>query len=120
MSYSNPTTSTTYRFPATSVTAAATTNYIIGPKGKEGRLIDIGYVVTTGVTVAASSIVVGKSGTTNAYGTLAVPISAANSVGNGMTRGADLVLPADTAVFVGSGGGATAGATDILVTIDWY
>lgn len=119
MSYSNPTCAV-YRFPATSMTAAATTNYIIGPKGKAGRLVDIGYVVTTGVTVANSSIVVGKSGTTNAYGTLTVPVAAANSVGNGMTRGATTEIAADSAVFVGSGGGATAGAADILVTIEWY
>lgn len=119
MSYSNPTTCT-YRFPAVSVTAAATLGRLIGPAGMKGRLVDIGYVVTTGVTVAASNLIVGVATDTDAYGTLAVPIAAANAVGNGMTRGATTELPADTLVTVGSAGGATAGAVDALVTIEWY
>jgi hypothetical protein len=82
-------------------------------------LIDIAYVVTTGVTVANSNLIVGSAGDTDAYGTEAVIVAAANSVGNGMTRGVETVMPADTAVLVGSAGGATAGAVDALVTIDW-
>lgn len=119
MSYANPT-NTTYRFPASSVTASATLGRIIGPAGLNGRLVDIGYVVTTGVTVAPSSIRVGSTGTTNAYGTLTVPVAAVDAVGNNMTRGATVEIPKDTAVLIGSGGGSTAGAVDIIVTIDWY
>ena len=119
MSYSNPI-NTTYRFPAASVIASATLGRIVGPAGMTGRLVDIGYVVTTGVTVAASGIRVGSVGTTNAYGTLVVPIAAADAVGNAMVRGATGEIPKDTAVLIGSSGGATAGATDILVSIDWF
>jgi hypothetical protein len=119
MSYSNPT-NTTYRFTAASLIASATLGRIIGPAGMTGRLLDIGYALTTGVTVAASSIRVGSVGTTNAYGTLAVPIAAIDTVGNTMVRGATIDIPKDTAVLIGSGGGATAGAADIIVTIDWY
>lgn len=119
MSYSIPT-STTYRFPAASVVSAATIGRIMGPAKMQGRLVDISYVVTTGVTVAASNIRVGSAAATSAYGTLAVPIAAADLVGNGMVRGATADLPEDTAILVGSAGGATAGAVDILVVIDWF
>jgi hypothetical protein len=50
---------------------------------------------------------------------LPVVVSAANAVGNGMTRGSEEIMAADTLVVVGTAGGATAGACDILVTIDW-
>jgi hypothetical protein len=119
MSYSIPVT-VNYRFPAASVVSAATLGRLIGPKGMQGRLVDIGTVVTTGVTVANSNVIVGTAGDTDAFGTLPVIVSAANAVANGMTRGVDPVIPADTLVAVGSAGGATAGAADILVTIAWY
>lgn len=119
MSYSNPTTCT-YRFPAVSVIAAATLGRIIGPSGKTGRIVDVGYVVTTGVTVAASNLIVGSAADTDAYSTLAVPIAAAAATGNGATDGVTDLIPADTAVLVGSAGGATAGAVDALVVIDWF
>ena len=125
MSYSDPITCT-YRFPAVSVTSAAALGRLIGPKGKTGRIVDIGYVVTTGVTVAASSLTVGTEADGDAYATLAVPIASANAVGNGATlitsgtTGEKVLLPADSVVVVGSAGGATAGAVDAIVTIDWF
>lgn len=125
MSYSNPVTCT-YRFPAVSVVSAAALGRLIGPKGMTGRLVDIGYVVTTGVTVANSNIIVGSAGTANAYGTEVVPIAAANAVGNGATlttdsgTGEKALIPADSLVVVGSAGGATAGAVDAIVVIDWF
>lgn len=119
MSYSNPIT-VTYRFPAISVTGAATLGRFVGPSGMKGRLVDVAYVVTTGVTVAASNLIVGSAGDTDAYATLAVPVAAANSVGNGATLGVTTELPADTVALVGSAGGATAGAVDALVTVNWY
>lgn len=119
MSYSTAA-SATYRFPAVSVTGAATLGRLVGPAGKQGRLIDIAYVVTTGVTVAASNLIVGSAGDTDEFGTVAVPVAAANAVGNGVTRGVTSILPADTAILVGSAGGATAGAVDALVTIEWF
>lgn len=118
MSYSNPQTCT-YRFPAVSVIAAATLGRIVGPKGLTGTIVDVGYVVTTGVTVAASNLIVGTAATTNAYATLAVPIAAADLVGNGATKGATKTIPKDAVILVGSAGGATAGAVDAIVVIDW-
>lgn len=118
MSYSNPTTCT-YRFPAVSVTGAATLGRFIGPKGLTGRVVDVCYVVTTGVTVAASNLIVGTAADGDAYATLAVPVAAANAVGNGATLVTGHILPADTLVAVGSAGGATAGAVDAIVTVDW-
>ena len=119
MSYSNPIYST-YRFPAVSVTAAATLGRFVGPKGKTGRLVGLSYVVTTGVTVAPSNLIVGSAGDTDAYGTTAVAVAAASSVGNTMTQGVEETMPPDTAVLVGSAGGATAGAVDALVTVAWF
>lgn len=118
MSYDNGTMSV-YRFPAASVIAAATLGRIIGPRGKKGRLVEISYIVTTGVTVAASNVIVGLAGTLAAYGTRAVAVAAADTGNNGATLVADHSIPANTIVTVGSAGGATAGAVDILVTILW-
>lgn len=118
MPYDNPTTCT-YRFPAISVVSAATLGRIIGPAGKTGRIVDVGYVVTTGVTVADSNLIVGSAADTDAYATLAVPVAAANAADNGATIGVTDTIPADTLVLVGSAGGATAGAVDALITIDW-
>lgn len=127
MSYSNPQTAV-YRFPAATLSSAGIIGRIIGPSGKQGRLIDIGCVVTTGVTVAANTIDVGLTADVDAFGTLTVPISAANAVSNGMVRTDtdgdgvydDVDIPADTVVEVSTNGECTAGAGDVLVMIDWY
>lgn len=119
MSYDNPITCT-YRFPAVSVTAAATLGRIIGPAGKTGRVVDVGYIVTTGVTVAASNLIVGSAGDTDAYATKTVPIASANSGGNGAARGVADTIPANDVVLVGSAGGSTAGAVDAIVVINWF
>lgn len=126
MSYSNPTT-VTYRFPAISVAStAAERGRFVGPKGLQGRIVDIAYVVTTGVTVAASGLEVGSASDPDAYGEIVVAIASAGAVGNGATLATDsttgqkALLPADTAILVGSSGGATAGAVDALVTVDWF
>ena len=119
MAYDNPIMAT-YRFPAISVVSAATLGYIVGPAGKSGRVLSVAYVITTGVTVAASNLIIGVSGTTNAYATTPVAVAAAATGGNAMTIGATGTIPADSVVTVGSAGGATAGAVDALVTIGWY
>ncbi len=119
MSYSNPTTAT-YRFPAASLINAATLGRIMPPKGKQGRVVDVSVLVTTGVTVAASNVTVGTESDTDAYATLAVPVTSANAGLNGATLVTGHVLPADTVVAVASAGGCTAGAGDLLVVIDWY
>lgn len=119
MSYSTPTTAT-YRFPAVSLINSATLGRIMPPSGKKGRIVDITVLVTTGVTVAASTVKVGTEATVSAYATLTVPVTAANLGVNGATLVTGHELPADTVVAVATGGGCTAGAGDICVTIDWY
>lgn len=121
MSYSNPHTCT-YRFPAATLSSAATVGRLIGPSGKSGRLVDVSVLVTTGVTVAACTVTAGTEADVDAYGSLAVPISSVNSGHNGVSTASatTTVLPADTVIAVAAGGECTAGAGDILVVIDWY
>ncbi|MDT8364295.1 MAG: hypothetical protein RQ714_06570 [Nitrosomonas sp.] len=119
MSYSNPLTAV-YRFPAATVSTAAVVGRIVGPKGLSGTVVGIGSVVTTGVTVAASSITVGSASSASAYATAAVPVSGANAVANDFTPVANHVIAPDEVVNVAAGGEATAGAADLLVMINWY
>lgn len=119
MSYDNPITCT-YRFPAVSVVSAATLGRIQGPAGKTGKIVDVSYIITTGVTVAASNLIVGSAADTDAYATKAVAVAAATTGGNGATLGATELIPANDIVLVGSAGGATAGAVDALVVINWF
>jgi len=122
MSYSNPTT-ITYRLPAATLSTAATIGRFIGPSGLTGRLVDICSVVTTGVTDASNTVTVGTAADPDAYGTLTVIVSAANAGQNGATlvttSGANIIA-ADTVHVINTGGECTAGAGDILVTVDWF
>lgn len=111
----------TYRFPAAVLTAAAVVGRFIGPKGKTGRVVNVSHVVTTGVTVAAASVTVGNNGATTPVAHT-VPISAANAavaLAYASLQSKD-ALAADTLVEVATGGEATAGAADLIVTVDWY
>jgi hypothetical protein len=119
MSYSNPETAV-YRFPAAVLTSAAVVGRIVGPEGRKGRVVDISHVVTTGVTVAAASVTVGSNADPDAYATGSVPVSSVNSVGNGATKVQNHEIPADSLVEIATDGGATAGAADLLVMINWY
>ena len=118
MSYSNPT-SCTYRFPAATLSSAAIVGRIVGPAGMTGRLVDVASVVTTGVTVAAVTVDVGTTGAVASAGTATIGISSANAVDNGAVLVEEHVLAADTVVEVSANGECTAGAADLLVTIDW-
>ena len=119
--YDNPIYAT-YSLRAASVVADANLLDLVGPAGKKGRLISIATVVTTGVTVAASTVVIGTDGDNALFGSLAVPISAADAVANAPTISTsdDNEMPADTRFVIGSGGGATAGAVNLDVIIAWY
>ena len=119
MSYENPEV-INYRFAAATISGAAVIGRFISPAGKKGRVVDIATIVTTGVTVAASTVQVGLTADPNAYATLTVPISAANAGANGAVAVDQHEIPADTVVDVYSGGECTAGACDINVTIAWY
>jgi len=119
MSYSNPT-SATYRFPAAALATAAIIGRIVGPAGKSGRLVDVASVVTTGVTAAAVTVDVGTTGAVASAGTATIPVSAAAAVSNNAVLVSQHILAADTVVEVSTNGECTAGAADLLVTIDWY
>lgn len=120
-----------YRFPAAAIASAAVFGRFIGPSGKKGRVRGIEYIVTTGVTVAAATVTVGNNGAT-APPTLTVPIASANAGGaqsaaqvkaNGADEVVgtnDVILDADTVVECASDGASTAGAADIIVTVDWF
>ena len=123
--------SRTYRFPAATLSAAAVVGRIAGPAGKLGRVRGIEFLVTTGVTVAAALVTVGVNGAV-LPASISVPVTAVN-LGGGQTdaeikaAGADQVagvndveLTADTTIEVASDGGATAGAADLIVQVDWF
>lgn len=119
MSYENPTT-IGYRTNTAALSGgAAVFDKIAGPKGKTGYVNSIIGVVTTAVTVAAASILVGISGDTDKYASLVIPISSADAIANTVVRGVENILPADTLVQIGTDGAATAGAADVDVIIDW-
>lgn len=122
MSYSNAITST-YTIKAQALTGgAATFLKVLGPKGRKGVLVGISAVSTVAVTVAPTNVLVGASGATNKYGTLDLPVAAIGSGYNNPTIAAvdSNVMPADTQVFIGTSGAATAGTADITVTINWF
>ena len=111
----------TYTVLAGVLTSAAVLRTIIGPAGMKGRVVNISSLVTTGVTAAASTVTVGPNGGSSVP-THTVPISSA---------GASLAIPranlrsktelvADTEVEIATGGEATAGAANLVVSIEWY
>jgi hypothetical protein len=112
----------TYPINAGSVTADADLLTVSGPNGLKGKITAVSTVVTTGVTVAASTVEVGTSGDNDAYASLVIPVSSAGAVANNVTINTndDNLIAADSAVVIGSGGGATAGACNIFVTIAWF
>jgi len=123
----------TYRVKAATVSGAAVVDSFIGPAGKVGRIVNVSHVVTTDVTVAAANITVGNNGASNPV-THDIPVSVAGAAEaipaadlkgqvdgtDGLAAGEIALLAADTLVEVASDGGATAGAADLLVTVDWY
>lgn len=119
--YNHPKTST-YTLPAAALSTAATLLAVMGPKGHKGRLVGIGAVVTTGVTVAATEVQVGNSDSSDAYGALSVPVSGANSGHNDAVINPvdDNLMPADEPVIIATTGTSTAGAANVTVTIDWF
>jgi len=112
----------TYSIRAGSVASAAALLSVAGPENAIGRVVSISSVVTTGVTAAATDIVVGDGTTTDLYATLPIPISSANAVANAATIANTDANPivANSRVVIGSGGAATAGAVNADVTIAWF
>lgn len=121
----------TYTFPAADLSSAAVFGRFQGPAGLVGRVRGIEYVLTTGVTVAAALVTVGNNGAVGPA-SMSVEVAAINTGGaqtaaERKANGAEVVagvndveLAADTVVECASDGGATAGAGDITITVDWF
>jgi hypothetical protein len=116
---------------ASLIGGAAILQTMQGPAGKIGRVRGIEYLLTTGITVAASTITVGANGAV-APAVCSAEV-AAIATGGAMTAaelrlaGAkqvagvnDVELAADTPFEIATGGEATAGAGNIVVSIDWF
>ena len=113
----------TYEIVGMDFTAGANEDLVAtGPAGKQGRLISMSYILTTGVTVAASTIDVGDGTDVDAFGTMAVAIAATDSVGATFTDNTSdtNLIPADTKFAIGNGGGSTAGVGNAFVVIAWF
>ncbi|MCP4145393.1 MAG: hypothetical protein GY752_08935 [bacterium] len=121
MNYDNPI-YMTYTLDAASIASAADLLDVAGPKGKTGRVVAIAMVVTTGVTVAAGTVVVGDGTTANKYGTMTAPIASADAVANDFTdaHSDSNLIAADSRLVIGAGGECTAGAGNIAVTVAWF
>ena len=126
MNYDEPIHST-YTLAAATISSAATLLTIIGPVGKQGHLIGLGSVVTTGVTDAAALIEIGDGTTDDKYGLLSIPVSSAGAALNSatlstntLTQNSANLIAANTKVLVKTDGGATVGASDLFVMIDWF
>lgn len=121
----------TYRFAAATLSAAAVVGRFQGPAGKVGRVRGIEYLLTTGTTVAATLVTVGENGAT-LPASISIPVRAINlggaqtaaevaAAGAPVVAGVnDVELSADTVIEVASDGGCTAGAGDLIVTVDWF
>ncbi len=105
------------------VSAAADIFQLASPSpGMKGRVLGISIVTTTATTVAAAELLLGTVADPDAYGTIAIPITAIDTQ-IALTKAqlaAILELPADTVLLLSGDGAATAGALDIALTIGWY
>lgn len=127
MSYSKPN-RRTYSFSAIDF-ATSSSRFVIGPKGKAGRLIEIHASVTTTftATTTAGRIDVGNSTSATAYqqltmGTTAAGVAISTNDGTSTVTTTLLEIPADTQVKITSTaptGGSPAGIATFQVTIDW-
>lgn len=113
----------TYSALAVDLTSAAVEQTILGPAGMQGRVVNISGFLTTGATVAASTVTVGPNAAATPV-TLDVAIAAINT-GTAIPRANSsmlnqTLLAADTEVEIASGGEATAGVMNVTVTIEWF
>ena len=124
MSYSNGI-QITYKFAAFAGISAAgqSSEKIVGPAGKTGRIVAMVGVVTTANTTAIGGITLRDNvTTTTVFATMACPIQAAElalsaPVIDGV--GADFRIPAGTVLELDGDGLGTAGVADVYVTIEW-
>ncbi len=121
MAYDNPT-SVTYTLEGVTISTAGVKLHLVGPVGKQGRVVDIGFVTTTATTGAATELRVGTVADPDLYAKLSVPIQAVNTVTTDATlyTSSHNLMPASTYFEVASDGGSTAGAGTIILTINWF
>jgi hypothetical protein len=94
----------------------------IGPAGKTGRIAAVVLGIIAATTGADGDLEIGLAANGTEFLAGAIPNIATDGGWSAseaeIALGAD--IPADTAVFVGSGGANTAGDADITVVVDWY
>lgn len=111
-----------YNIEAATLSSAAELMRIIGPAGMQGRVVALGAVVTTAITVAAADITVGTVSDGDAYATMDVAVGAADTSENDFTNltDDDNLIAADAPVILAVGGAPDAGAASISLTIAWF
>lgn len=129
MSYLNPQ-QITYTTGAITTTAATTTLPIRGPKGKQGRVVDIIARCTTTHVLGSTptKLEVGVSGTVAAYASYLPPAMTAPAASTltdlpGASALQTTVIPADTQVILtttANAGGTPAGVITYDVVINWF
>lgn len=112
-----------YRIAVASLSAAAVLLTVHGPKGRTGRVAAISTRLTTAVTVADSTLSVREKGGSNTAAAV-IPFTG-SAIDDVEGQSAEELkgqteLTADTPVEIYCDGGATAGAGDVEVDIDWY
>lgn len=127
MSYSNPL-QHTYTFPAVDFGAGNSEKSFQGPKGKKGRVREIGFAVTeafNAVTTSAKTRL-GTDADNDLYAEVDMGTTAVKG-GINMTGQANAdkgqLITADSIVevnFVAPTGGTPTGIADVFVTVDWF
>lgn len=129
MSYSTPN-FITYTTGAITTTAAAATLPIRGPKGKQGRVVDVIARCTTTHVLGSTptKLEVGVAGTVAAYATYLPPALTAPSASAltdlpGASVLTTTVIPENTQVILtttANAGGSPAGVITYDVVINWF
>jgi len=113
----------TYKFPAATLSGAAIVGRIPSPIGAIGEVTSVAVLCTTNLTGSEGTLTIGRSGNSNAYGTLTLPNTSADSqVDGAFTKPYQFgVIPraGGEVIEVAAGGEPTAGAGDIYVTVKW-
>jgi len=119
MSYSNGITET-IRLTGVALSAAGVKARLIGPEGAQGTVESIRAVVTT-ANNADQAINVGVAGDAAKHSTLTIPNGTAAGAGvNTSKDGLSPIITEDSVLEISAGGGGTAGAADVFVTINWF
>jgi len=115
----------TYRFPAVAIDTGAIFGRVIGPAGKQGRVVNISGLVTAELTSGPTDITVDTVAGLTILPTMAIPALVADLGFAAPQRGVGGLnladdLPADTVLEFASVGTAAAGDGDVTITIDWF